>query len=113
MNQGIGDAVDLGWKLSAVLSGWAPPALLDTYETERKPVHRMFVAEAAANYSFVTHHMITARLEEDSPAGEAARGELGARILEGKLREFKPIGAILGYSYASRCVIPDGTPAPP
>ena len=38
MNTGIGDAVDLAWKLQAALQGWAGTALLDSYETERKPV---------------------------------------------------------------------------
>ena len=38
MNTGIGDAVDLGWKLAAVYHGWAGPALLDSYETERLKV---------------------------------------------------------------------------
>ncbi|MBZ4317866.1 FAD-dependent monooxygenase [Streptomyces huiliensis] len=37
-NTGLGDAVDLGWKLAAVLRGWGGPALLDSYETERRPV---------------------------------------------------------------------------
>lgn len=38
LNLGIGDAVNLGWKLAAVLRGWAPQELLDTYTTERHPV---------------------------------------------------------------------------
>lgn len=37
-NLGIGDAVNLGWKLAAVVKGWAPKDLLDTYTTERHPV---------------------------------------------------------------------------
>ncbi|GAA0268335.1 FAD-dependent oxidoreductase [Cryptosporangium japonicum] len=37
MNTGIQDAYNLGWKLAAVAQG-APPALLDTYESERRPV---------------------------------------------------------------------------
>ncbi len=37
LNTGIGDAINLGWKLSAVIKGWAPDALLDTYTTERHP----------------------------------------------------------------------------
>lgn len=37
-NTGIGDAVDLGWKLAAVLDGWGGPALLGSYEAERRPV---------------------------------------------------------------------------
>ncbi|MCR2825913.1 rifampin monooxygenase [Microbacterium sp. zg.Y909] len=38
LNLGIQDAVNLGWKLAAELRGWAPPHLLDTYESERRPV---------------------------------------------------------------------------
>jgi len=38
LNLGIGDAVNLGWKLAAVVRGWAPPALLDSYTAERHPV---------------------------------------------------------------------------
>ena len=38
MNTGIGDAVDLGWKLAATLKGFAGPGLLASYEAERRPV---------------------------------------------------------------------------
>jgi rifampicin monooxygenase len=38
LNLGIQDAFNLGWKLAGVVDGWAPEALLDTYETERHPV---------------------------------------------------------------------------
>jgi rifampicin monooxygenase len=38
LNLGVQDAVNLGWKLAARIRGWAPEALLDTYETERRPV---------------------------------------------------------------------------
>lgn len=38
LNLGIGDAVNLGWKLAAVLTGHAPEGLLDTYTTERHPI---------------------------------------------------------------------------
>jgi len=41
MNTGIGDAVDLGWKLAAAVKGFAAPGLLASYESERRPVgHR-------------------------------------------------------------------------
>ncbi|WEK42222.1 MAG: FAD-dependent monooxygenase [Candidatus Sphingomonas colombiensis] len=36
MNTGIGDAIDLGWKLAATIQGWGDDALLDTYDTERR-----------------------------------------------------------------------------
>ena len=38
MNSGIGDAHNLAWKLARVLRGQSPDGLLDTYETERRPV---------------------------------------------------------------------------
>ena len=38
LNLGVQDAFNLGWKLAGELAGWAPPDLLDTYETERHPV---------------------------------------------------------------------------
>ncbi|GAB2872609.1 FAD-dependent monooxygenase [Hymenobacter ruber] len=44
MNTGLGDAVNLGWKLAAVLQQAAPEALLDTYEAERIPFARQLVA---------------------------------------------------------------------
>jgi 2-polyprenyl-6-methoxyphenol hydroxylase-like FAD-dependent oxidoreductase len=38
LNLGAGDAMNLGWKLGAVVAGWAPEGLLDTYDTERRPI---------------------------------------------------------------------------
>jgi 2-polyprenyl-6-methoxyphenol hydroxylase-like FAD-dependent oxidoreductase len=38
LNTGIGDAMNLGWKLAATVQGWAPEGLLDTYTAERHPV---------------------------------------------------------------------------
>ncbi|MER5785539.1 monooxygenase [Streptomyces mobaraensis] len=40
LNTGLQDAVNLGWKLAAVVKGWAPPGLLDSYDGERRPVGR-------------------------------------------------------------------------
>ncbi|HVL50628.1 MAG TPA: FAD-dependent monooxygenase, partial [Actinomycetota bacterium] len=38
LNLGIQDAFNLGWKLAAQVAGWAPAGLLDTYQSERRPV---------------------------------------------------------------------------
>jgi 2-polyprenyl-6-methoxyphenol hydroxylase-like FAD-dependent oxidoreductase len=38
MNTGVGDAIDLGWKLAATLAGWGGPELLASYEKERRPI---------------------------------------------------------------------------
>jgi putative polyketide hydroxylase len=46
MNCGIADLHNLAWKLAGVLAGWAAPALLETYEPERRP-HAVACAEAS------------------------------------------------------------------
>ncbi|MDG4816028.1 FAD-dependent monooxygenase [Micromonospora sp. WMMD956] len=48
LNLGLQDAVNLGWKLAATVLGWAPPGLLDTYETERRPVAERVVMSTQA-----------------------------------------------------------------
>ncbi len=52
MNLGIQDAANLGWKLAATVQGWAPPGLLDTYQTERHPVGRRVVLHSGAMLRF-------------------------------------------------------------
>jgi 2-polyprenyl-6-methoxyphenol hydroxylase-like FAD-dependent oxidoreductase len=54
MNTGIGDAVNLAWKLAAVLAGRAPESLLDTYEVERIAFARRLVATTDRAFSFIT-----------------------------------------------------------
>ena len=51
MNVGIGDAVNLAWKIAAVLKGWAGEKLLETYDLERRPVGNR-VSNAAMNNSY-------------------------------------------------------------
>ncbi|MCA1219048.1 FAD-dependent monooxygenase, partial [Streptomyces sp. 8L] len=38
LNLGFGDAMNLGWKLGALVAGWAPEGLLDSYDAERRPL---------------------------------------------------------------------------
>ena len=38
LNAGLGDAMNLGWKLAAAIKGWAPDDLLDSYTRERHPI---------------------------------------------------------------------------
>ena len=47
MNTAIHDGHDLGWKLAWVLKGWAAPDLLDTYESERRPIGARNTARSA------------------------------------------------------------------
>jgi 2-polyprenyl-6-methoxyphenol hydroxylase-like FAD-dependent oxidoreductase len=48
MNTGLQDAANLGWKLAAVLQGWAPYGLLDSYHAERYPVGHAVVRGSGA-----------------------------------------------------------------
>jgi 2-polyprenyl-6-methoxyphenol hydroxylase-like FAD-dependent oxidoreductase len=54
MNTGIGDAINLAWKLAAVIGGNAPDALLDSYESERIGFARRLVATTDRVFSFAT-----------------------------------------------------------
>ena len=114
MNMGVGDAVDLGWKLGAVLQGWGGAALLDSYEAERRPVHQRTMNEAAINYATVGNELARPGIEDDGPAGDALRMEVGDAILASKGREFNTLGLVLGSNYhGSPTVVPDGTVPPP
>jgi 2-polyprenyl-6-methoxyphenol hydroxylase-like FAD-dependent oxidoreductase len=54
MNTGIGDAINLAWKLASVLGGRAPESLLDSYEAERRPFAQRLVATTDRVFSFAT-----------------------------------------------------------
>ena len=54
MNTGIGDAVNLAWKLAAVINGESNENLLDTFETERIPFARKLVGSTDRAFSFVS-----------------------------------------------------------
>ena len=62
MNTGIGDAVNLAWKLAAVLTQESPATLLDTYETERIAFARVLVATTDRAFTIVTQPGALARL---------------------------------------------------
>lgn len=105
MNMGIGDAVDLGWKLSAALSGWGGENLLASYEIERRQIHRRVIDESVANHAFNSKGLVVPGLEDEGDAGEAIRSALAATIKETKRREFYSLGVVLGSSYqASPCL---------
>ena len=61
MNTGIGDAVNLAWKLAAVLNGGAADSLLDTYEPERIGFARRLVATTDRVFTIVTEQGPIAR----------------------------------------------------
>lgn len=115
MNSGVGDAVDLGWKLAAVLKGWGGPRLIDSYDSERRPVGERNVRMATNFHKDNTafSHWPPA-LEDDGPEGDSARRKLGAMLEQKVGGEFRTLGLQIGYTYEdSPICVPDGTPAPP
>jgi hypothetical protein len=113
MNMGLGDAVDLGWKLAAMVQGWGGPKLLASYETERRPIHQRTIDEAVENLNFFGRHFSEGNFEDATPQGAAARAAMAPDILAAKTREFRALGIVLGQSYeGSPIVVSDGTSAP-
>ena len=105
--------VDLGWKLAASVQGWAGPALLDSYDAERRPVAVRNVEEATRNFQLRSFAAIP-ELIESSPKGDFARGRLGDEIVRNTSRELLSDGIVMGYRYhGSPVVCADGGEPPP
>jgi len=115
MNTGIGDAVDLGWKLAAVLAGWGGTDLLSSYEMERRPIGLRNVGMAAEFYR--DHQKADddlAFIEDDSTTGAEVRRRMGEVLVRDIGRMFRTVGLQIGYRYENSSIcIPDGTPAYP
>lgn len=107
MNTGVGDAVDLGWKLAAVLGGWGGEGLLDSYEVERRQIGERNVG--ASRYATLGRRTWRAawrpEITAKTPEGQAARDNL-ARIADVEQRKTNEmVGAELGYRYRGSPVI--------
>ena len=107
-NTGIGDAVNLGWKLAAVLNGWAPAALLDSYEAERRPIAQDTIAEAARNMATLGPELADPRLAGSDTEFAAARPGAQAAIERAKDREFHGLDLVLDYTYAGSPITAPG-----
>ena len=112
MNTGIGDAVDLGWKLAAVLRGWGSASLLSSYDAERRPIGARNVRMAAQFYG--EHGKFGDELtviEDDTDEGARVRERVGEALVRGIGAMFCTSGLQLGYRYEdSPICLPDGTP---
>ncbi len=110
-NTGIGDAVNIGWKLGAVLRGWGGERLLASYEAERRPIAERTIQEAVANMSVLAPELGNPELAAPGSVGEQARRAAAQVIQAAKDREFHSLGLVLGYQYdASPVIVDDGTP---
>jgi 2-polyprenyl-6-methoxyphenol hydroxylase-like FAD-dependent oxidoreductase len=135
MNTGIQDAHNLAWKLAAVVRGTAGEALLDTYETERRPVAatnsdqslrnamRMFEVDAALGYSTLapvdpaadmsgSSPLVDYGLDGDSAEAAAKRRNVGD-VIQSQAEHFDFGGLDLGFRYECGALVDDGSDAPP
>ncbi|WP_113700517.1 FAD-dependent monooxygenase [Nonomuraea lactucae] len=97
LNTGVQDVHNLVWKLALVLQGAAPPALLDTYEEERRPI-----AASNARWS-------TANADRFASVWQRIRaGEALDDVLAGQRAHVGSLGRDLGFRYLSGALIPDG-----
>lgn len=112
LNTGIGDAVDLGWKLAACLAGWGAPGLLDSYEAERRPLHRRVIDEAASNMATLAPELLADGLDRPGPQGDRARSQAARRITQTKKAEYFSTDLILGHRYEDSPALQASPPAP-
>ncbi len=113
-NTGIGDAVNIGWKLAAVLEGWGGERLLASYEAERRPIAERTIREAVMNMSVLAPELGNANMDTQGLIGEQARRAAAQGIQATKDREFHSLGLVLGYQYdASPVIVDDDTPPLP
>ena len=113
MNSGVGDAIDLSWKLAATLAGWGGPNLLKSYEIERRQIGERNVG--ASRYATIGRRkwraMWRPNIRENSAAGAETRQRLSAVADIEQRKSNEMIGAELGYRYVDSpivCNIPGG-----
>jgi hypothetical protein len=113
-NTAVEDAVNLGWKLASVLRGPSDATLLDSYEVERRPLAERNTGYARHFADSVGLYAALPVLEEDSPAGEAARRAAAAHLDAHVRLEFNIPGVTFGGRYdGSPVIVPDGSAPPP
>lgn len=106
MNTGIGDAVDLGWKLAAVELGFGGPGLVASYEAERRPVGlRNVAASGRHNATRVRVAGLYAGTALGAPEAGDTRADVGRRITEIGNAENESYGIELGYAYAGSGIV--------
>jgi 2-polyprenyl-6-methoxyphenol hydroxylase-like FAD-dependent oxidoreductase len=115
MNTALGDAFDLSWKLAAVVRGWGGPALLDSYELERRPVglHNVAASGWAAAGVPIWQSMVKPWVLDDTHEGADLRHEIAKsfRINHGRMHGMR--GAEFGYTYAGSIILDeDSKPEP-
>jgi 2-polyprenyl-6-methoxyphenol hydroxylase-like FAD-dependent oxidoreductase len=113
-NTAVEDAVNLGWKLNAMLRGWGGPTLLDSYQIERQAIAQRNTKYARGFADSIGLFVPPAELEDDTPAGAAARKLTGDHFNHHARFEFNIPGITFGGRYdGSPIIVSDGTVPPP
>ena len=107
MNTGVGDAIDLSWKLAATLAGWGGPQLLASYEAERRPIglRNVKASRAAMTGRLGWRAAYQPNIKDNTPEGAATRAEMAALfdIQQRKVTEIPGIEA--GYRYVNSPIV--------
>ena len=116
LNTGIGDAVNLGWKLAAMAAGWGGPALLASYEAERLPVNRR--NRASSGYANAGQRawreIVDATINDDTAEGRGVRRAVAYTASVTQRRTHEMVGTELGYRYEdSPVIVAESGPWPP
>ncbi|MCE7058381.1 FAD-dependent monooxygenase, partial [Algoriphagus sp. AGSA1] len=113
-NTAVEDAVNIGWKLAAVLKGQAAPSLLESYELERRPLAVRNTAYAKTFADSLGLYAPVPEIEEDSAAGRQAREQAGQYFEAHGRAEFNIPGITFGGRYdGSPAIVSDGSAPPP
>ena len=113
-NTAIEDAVNLAWKLSAVLQGYGGESLLQSYDTERRAVAVRNTGYARAFADSLGNFVAVPELEQATPKGEEARHIAGEYYNKHARAEFNIPGFTLGARYdGCEIIASDGTKPPP
>ncbi len=113
-NTAVEDAVNLGWKLAAMVKDWGGPKLLDSYQTERQALAKRNTGYARSFADSVGLFVPAPEIEDDSVAGVAARKTAGDHLNAHARAEFNIPGITFGGRYdGSAVIVSDGTAPPP
>ncbi len=108
--------VGLAWLLAAYLNGWTPAAILDAYEAERRPITEQ-VSRFAMDHAHAMARQrgaVPSDIEDESPAGAAARRTLGQAAYDLNVQQYCAAGPNFGsYTDRSPIIAYDGAPHPP
>jgi hypothetical protein len=112
-NTAIEDAVNLGWKLAAVIKGSGGPALLASYEQERRPIAIRNTGFARAFADSIGLFVPAPEIEDDTVQGDAARRAAGTYLDAHGRKEFNIPGITFGARYDGSPIITADGATPP